>query len=157
MTTKTMHWAGFAMTGLFVLFMLMDVGIKLMRLPIVDQSMIELGYPPGLGFWIGVIEALILVLYVVPRTSVLGAVLFMGVFGGAIAAHLRHGDPVLSHDLFGVYLGVIMWGGLWLRDAALRALFPLRRSRPSPAQADDPVARGRGEERSRLAAGAGVR
>jgi hypothetical protein len=68
---------------------------------------------------------------VVPRTSILGAVLFMGVFGGAIATHLRHGDPVLTHDLFGVYLGVIMWGGLWLRDPALRAVFPVRR-RASP-------------------------
>ena len=64
----------------------------------------------------------------VPRTSVLGAILFMGVLGGAIAIHLRHGDPLLSHDLFGVYLGAIMWGGLWLRDPALRALIPLRRS-----------------------------
>jgi len=91
--------------------------------------MLELGYRAGIGFWIGVLETLILALYLVPSTAVLGAVLFMGVFGDAIASHLRHGDPVLSHDLFGVYLGVIMWAGLWLRDPALRAVFPVRRAR----------------------------
>ncbi len=128
MTPKPMLWTGRALSGLFVLFMLFDVAIKWLRLPIVDQSMIELGYRAGIGFWIGVLETAILALYVVPRTAVLGAVLFMGVFGGAIASHWRHGDPVLSHDLFGVYLGAIMWAGLWLRDPALRAIFPLRRT-----------------------------
>jgi hypothetical protein len=127
------------LTALFVLFMLMDVGIKLTRLPIVDESMVQLGFHPGLlGFWIGVIEAVLLVLYVVPRTSVLGAILFMGIFGGAIAVHLRVGDPVFSHDLFGVYLGVIMWGGLWLRDPALRALFPVRRAAMSARRRNSP-------------------
>ena len=134
MPRKVIHSAGWTLTGLFVLFMLMDVGIKLMRLPVVDESMIALGYAPGIGFWIGVLEAVLLVLYAMPRTSILGAVLFMGVFGGAIATHLRHGDPALTHDLFGVYLGVIMWGGLWLRDPALRALFPVRRrASPTPS------------------------
>jgi len=142
MTAKAMHWTGCALTGLFVAFMLMDVGIKLMQLPIVDETMIMLGYAPGLGFWIGVLEAVLLALYVVPRTSVLGAILLMGVFGGAIASHLRHDDPLLSHDLFGVYLGLIMWGGLWLRDPALRALFPLRPAAPTAlpsAPTDVPV------------------
>jgi hypothetical protein len=128
-----MLWTGYALTGLFVLFMLFDVAIKWLRLPIVDQMMLELGYRAGIGFWIGVLETVILVLYVVPRTAVLGAVLFMGVFGGAIASHLRHDDPVLSHDLFGVYLGVIMWAGLWLRDPALRAVFPLAFPRSTDA------------------------
>ena len=128
MTPKPMLWTGRVLSGLFILFMLFDVGIKWLQLPIVDQSMLEHGYPAGIGFWIGVLETIILALYVVPRTAVLGAVLFMGVFGGAIASHLRHGDPVLSHDLFGVYLGVIMWAGLWLCDPALRAVFPLRRA-----------------------------
>ena len=93
--------------------------------------MLQLGYPRGMGFWIGVLETILLVLYVVPRTSVLGAILFMGVFGGAIASHLRVGDPLFSHDLFGVYLGAVMWGGLWLRDPALRAVFPVRRVAPA--------------------------
>jgi DoxX-like family len=117
---------GWALSGLFVLFMLFDVAIKWLDLAVVDEAMLRLGYAGGVGFWIGVLEMLLLILYVVPRTAVLGAILFMGVFGGAIASHLRVGDPLLSHDLFGVYLGLAMWGGLWLRDPALRAVFPLR-------------------------------
>jgi hypothetical protein len=126
MSAQAMRWTGWTLTGLFVAFMLMDVGIKLLRLPIVDETMVALGFQPGVGFWIGVLETILLILYVVPRTSVLGAILFMGVLGGAITAHLRNGDPLFSHDLFGVYLGAIMWGGLWLRDPALRAVFPVR-------------------------------
>ena len=127
MNEQTMRWTGWALTGLFILFMLFDVAVKWLDLPIVDESMLQLGYGRGVGFWIGVLETILLVLYVVTRTSILGAVLFMGVFGGAIASHLRVADPLFSHDLFGVYLGVVMWGGLWLRDPALRAVFPLRR------------------------------
>jgi hypothetical protein len=126
MGAQAMRWTGWALTGLFVLFMLFDVAVKWLRLPIVDEAMLQLGYSPRMGFWIGVLETVLLVLYVVPRTSVLGAILFMGVFGGAIASHLRVGDPLFSHDLFGLYLGAVMWGGLWLRDPALRAVFPLR-------------------------------
>ena len=128
MSSQAMRWTGRALSGLFVLFMLMDVSIKLLRLPIVDESMVQLGFHMGIGFWIGALEAVLLILYVVPATSVLGAVLFMGVFGGAIASHLRHDDPLFSHDLFGVYLGIVMWGGLWLRDPALRTVLPLRRT-----------------------------
>jgi hypothetical protein len=127
MSAQAMRWTGWALTGLFVLFMLFDVTVKWLDLQMVDDAMLQLGYPRGAGFWIGVLETILLVLYVVPRTSVLGAILFMGVFGGAIASHLRVGDPLFSHDLFGVYLGAVMWGGLWLRDPALRAVFPLRR------------------------------
>lgn len=126
MSAQAMRWTGWALTGLFVLFMLFDVAIKWLDLAVVDDAMLQLGYSRGAGFWIGVLETILLVLYVVRRTSVLGAILFMGVFGGAIASHLRVGDPLFSHDLFGVYLGAVMWGGLWLRDPALRAVFPLR-------------------------------
>jgi hypothetical protein len=66
------------------------------------------------------------VLYLIPRTSVLGAVLTMALLGGAMATHIRVGSPLFSHTLFSIYLGLIMWGGLWLRDPALRALFPIR-------------------------------
>ena len=72
-------------------------------------------------------EGRLLALYLLPRTSVLGAVLFTGLFGGTAATHLIAGNPVASHILFGVYLGVFAWGGLWLRDAQLRRIFPLRR------------------------------
>jgi hypothetical protein len=118
--------AGWTLTGLFTAFMLMDCGMKLARLPIVEQTGAQLGLPPGSGFPIGVGEAVMLALYLWPRTSVLGAVLFTGLFGGTAATHWLHHDPVFSHILFGVYLAVFAWGGLWLRDASLRALFPLR-------------------------------
>jgi len=126
MNQKAMRWTGWALTGVFVLFMLMDVGIKLMRFPIVDETMVQLGFRTGVGFWIGILETILLILYVIPRTAVLGAILFMGIFGGAIAIHLRNDDPLLTHVLFGLYLGPFMWGGLWLRDPALRSLFPVR-------------------------------
>jgi hypothetical protein len=119
-------WAGRVLSGVFVLFMTFDVGIKLIRLPIVEQTMAQLGWPSGYGFTIGVLEAVFLALYLFPRTAVLGAVLFTGLFGGAIATHVRVGDPLVTHVLFGVYLGLFAWGGLWLRDPQLRKLFPVR-------------------------------
>jgi hypothetical protein len=124
---RAMLWAGRVLSGIFVLFMIFDVTIKLIRLPVVAETMIQMGWPPEMGFVIGVIEAIILVLYVIPRTSVLGAVLMTAVLGGAVATHVRIGSPLASHVLFGVYLGLFAWGGLWLRDASLRRLFPLRR------------------------------
>jgi hypothetical protein len=71
-------------------------------------------------------ELIIIVLYAIPRTAVLGAILFTGILGGAIATHLRVGDPIFSHDLFGVYLGLLAWGGLYFRDEKLRGLIPIR-------------------------------
>jgi hypothetical protein len=127
MSETGMRRTGWVLSGLFTAFMLFDIGIKLAGIPIVEQTMKQMGYPPGLGLPIGVIEAACLLLYLVPRTSVLGAALFMGVFGGGIASHMRLQAPLLSHTLFGVYLGLFMWGGLWLRDMQLRKLFPVRR------------------------------
>jgi hypothetical protein len=119
--------AGWTLTGLFTAFMLLDVGMKLARMPQVEAAGRALHLPPGSGFPIGIMEAILLALYLVPRTAVLGAVLLAGLFGGTAAVHLAAGDPLFSHILFGVYLGVIAWGGLWLRDPALRALLPIRR------------------------------
>ena len=125
-TPRAMTWAGWILTGLFVLFMVFDTVIKLIRLPVVGETLTGLGWPGELGFTIGVIELVILALYLTPQTAVLGAVLLTGLLGGAIATHLRVGSPLVSHTLFGVYLGLMGWGGLWLRDARLRALFPAR-------------------------------
>lgn len=119
---STAVWTGRVLTGLFALFMAMDVGIKLARLPVVDETMAQLGWPAGLGFWIGVMELVFTALYLIPRTAPLGAVLMTGVLGGAVATHVRVGDPLFSHILFGVYLGGVMWLGLWLRDPRVRAL-----------------------------------
>lgn len=125
-SSRPMAWAGWTLTGLFALFMTFDIAIKLVDLQVVRDTLAALGYPPGLGRTIGVIELVCLALYLNPRTAVLGAVLFMAVMGGAITSHLRLGNPLFSHTLFGVYLGFFMWGGLWLRDARLRSLFPVR-------------------------------
>ncbi len=123
---NTLTVAGYILSALFVLFMIFDVTIKLMRLPIVATTMHDLGWMPAKAFTIGIIELVCVALYVVPRTAILGAVLMTGVLGGAVATHFRIDSPVFSHDLFGVYLGLFMWGGLWLRDEKLRGLFPYR-------------------------------
>lgn len=116
--------AGLVLTGLFGLFMTFDVAIKLLDLPVVGETLGALGWPAGMARGIGVLQLVLLVLYLVPRTAVLGAVLLTGMLGGAVATHLRVGSPLLSHTLFGVYLGLLAWGGLLLRDARLRAVFP---------------------------------
>lgn len=119
-------WSGRAMSGLFVAFMLMDMTMKLMRMPQVEEYGQKLGLPPGSGFGLGVIELILTALYLFPRTAVLGAVLIAAYMGATVLAHWTHGDPLFSHVLFGVYLAVLAWGGLWLRDARLRTVFPLR-------------------------------
>ena len=125
-TSRPMRWGGWGLTGLFTAFMAFDAGIKLARLPVVEQTGAALHLPAGSGFGIGVLEAALMALYLFPRTSVLGAILLTGLMGGTAAAHWINGDPLASHVLFGVYLGVLLWGGLWLRDPRLRALMPLR-------------------------------
>jgi hypothetical protein len=123
-----MLWTGRILTGIFALFILgASVAPKLLRLPIAEETMAQLGWPAGYAFMIGLIELTCLVLYLFPRTSVLGAVLMMGLFGGAMATQIRAESPLFSHILFSIYLGLFMWGGLWLRNPRLRALFPLAR------------------------------
>jgi hypothetical protein len=119
---------GYGLSGLVILFMLFDGAIKLVPLEVVMQTTAQLGFPATetLARGLGVLGLLCTALYAVPRTSVLGAVLLTGYLGGTVAIHLRAGSPVFSHLLFGVYLGVMLWGGLYLRDARLRALIPYR-------------------------------
>jgi hypothetical protein len=108
--------------------MLFDGGMKLVPMDVVLKASADLGYPPTAGFarLLGVLGLVSTVLYVVPRTSILGAVLLTGYMGGTVATHLRLGNPLFTHVLFGVYLAILAWGGLYLRDARLRALFPIR-------------------------------
>ena len=117
-------WAGRVLRGLVVAFLLFDGGIKVIGLPVVEETMAGLGYPPGLGLGLGVMT--LALLYAMPRTAVLGAVLLTGLLGGAMATHLRAGSPPFSHLLFGLYLGLFAWGGLWLTDTRLRGLLPWR-------------------------------
>jgi hypothetical protein len=126
-TPKAMLWTGRVMSGLFIAFMLFDSIIKLILIqPVADASR-QLGLPADMSRPIGVIELVITILYAIPRTSLLGVVLLMSVLGGAITTHWRLGNPLFSHILFGVYLGLLAWGGLWLRDPKVRAVMPLMR------------------------------
>jgi hypothetical protein len=125
--SRVMTWIGRALWAVFVVFMLMDVTMKLLRLPVVEQTGQGLGLPAGSGFGIGVMEAIILALYIYPRTAVLGAILVAALMGGTAATNFIAGKPLFGFVLFGVYLALFAWGGLWLRDARLRALIPLRR------------------------------
>lgn len=128
MKASPMTWAGYVLTALFALFILgASVAPKLLGMLVAEETLQQLGWPPGYAFALGVLELLCLMLYLFPRTNVLGAILFMGLFGGAMATHIRAGSPLFSHVLFSIYLGFFMWGGLWLRDPAVRALFPIRR------------------------------
>jgi hypothetical protein len=122
------HWIGRAMSGLVVAFLIFDGGIKLAPLSVVTETMQQLGYSgsPELARGLGVMTLAIALLYALPRTSILGAILLTGLLGGAMATHLRAGSPLFSHLFFGLYLGLIAWGGLYLRDVRLRRLFPLR-------------------------------
>lgn len=122
-------WTGRVLSGLFVLFMLAaSIAPKfLMAEMVAEQNLTPLGWPAKYLMLIGLIELACVVLYVIPRTSLLGAVLMTGLLGGAIATNLRVENPLFSHTLFGVYLGLFLWGGLWLRDASLRAVLPFRR------------------------------
>ena len=122
-------WAGRIMSGLVIAFLLFDGAVKLVPIAPVTETMEQLGYPVSatLARGLGVLTLVCTVLYLVPQTSVLGAILLTGYLGGAIATHLRVGSPIFSHLLFGLYLGLMVWGGLYLRDPWLRALMPLRR------------------------------
>ena len=119
--------AGWIVTGLVGAFLAMSAGFKFFTPDIVRETMSGLGWPAHHDLMIGIIETVCVVLYLVPRTSVLGAVLETALLGGAIATNVRVDNPLLSHELFGVYLGVLVWLGLWLRDGRVRALLPLRR------------------------------
>ena len=127
--------AGWAMSGLLIAFMVMDAGMKLVPLQVVIETTAGLGYPTSLGMvrGLGILGVVCTALYALPRTAVLGAILLTGYMGGAVATHVRIGSPLFSHVLFGVYLGLFAWGGLYLRDSRIRALLPLM---AVPAQSD---------------------
>lgn len=119
-------WAGIVISAIPTLFLLMDAAGKLLKPEPVVSGTIELGYPEAVIIPLGITLLICTILYAVPKTSILGAVLLTGYLGGAVATHVRIGNPVFSHTLFPVYLGVMVWLGLYLRDARLRVLAPLR-------------------------------
>ena len=123
---KRMRTLGFILSTLVILFMLMDATMKLLQLQIVLETTAQLGWPVESAVPLGIVLLICTLLYAFPRTSVLGAILLTAYLGGAVATHARIGSPIFSHMLFGVYLGLMLWGGLYLRDERLRALIPLR-------------------------------
>ena len=122
-TGNRMKWAGRIITALPVLFLLMDIAIKFSGHPSVAEASAQLGLPAGLSGPLGVLLASCLALYLVPRIAPLGAVLLTGYLGGAVMVHVRVGDPLFSHTLFPIYVGALVWTGLFLRDARVRRLF----------------------------------
>jgi hypothetical protein len=122
-TSKNALWAGYIMSGLPVLVLVASAAAKLMRPPAVVQGFAQVGFPESLIVKLGILELICTVVYVVPRTSVLGAILLTGYLGGAVAANARAGQEVLVP----VIVGVLVWGGLFLRDQRLRELIPIKR------------------------------
>lgn len=123
------RWIGRILSGVVILFLTFDGAIKLVPWPVVTETMDRMGYGSSdtLARGLGAITIICTVLYAIPPTSILGAILLTGYLGGAIASHVRIDSPLLTHTLFGLYIGLMAWGGLWLRDRTLRDLIPFRR------------------------------
>jgi hypothetical protein len=124
--SKTQLWTSYIMSGLVILFMAMDGIMKFVKPPQVIEGTLALGFGEQ---HLPIIAALALIstlLYAIPRTSILGAILLTAYFGGAVATHVRLNNPLFTHQLFTVYFGILIWGGLWLRNSKLRELLPLR-------------------------------
>jgi hypothetical protein len=126
-TRRMSYWLGWGLSGVAIAFFLLDAAMKLLALPVVLEASAEIGFQGEILIReLGIILLLCTLLYAAPRTATLGAILLTGYLGGAVAAHLRVSDPLFTHVLFGVYAGILVWGGLYLRDTKLRAALPLR-------------------------------
>lgn len=122
--SKGPRWfAGAVLTGLVALFLIFDTTIKLIELPVVGETMEALGWSADKAVLLGVLLLAGTVLYAIPRTAVLGAVVLTAYLGGGVAAHVRIDSPLWSHIFFGVYVGLAMWGGLLLRRPGLLQVF----------------------------------
>jgi hypothetical protein len=126
-------WTGRVLSGVAILFFAMDAAMKLVPLQPVVDTMTALGWPadPGTARLLAAVMLVAIGLYAYRPTGLLGAILLTGYLGGAVATHARVGSPLLSHTLFGVYLGILAWAGLWLRDPRLRALLPVAERTPA--------------------------
>jgi hypothetical protein len=126
-TSTAQLWTARILSGLCTLFLAVDALAKVAKLQPVIEGTVQLGYPESVIVPLGIVLLGSTILYAVPATSVLGAILVTGYLGGAVATHVRVGNPLMTHTLFPVWLGILLWGGLWLRDARLRALLPVVR------------------------------
>ena len=127
-STPAQRRTAYVLTTLAALFLTFDTVLKLLRLAPAVEGTVALGYPEHTVVLIGAIELACLGLYLVPQTAVLGAVVITGYLGGAVATHVRIGNPLLTHTLFPIYVAAMLWGGLYLREPRMRALVPLRRA-----------------------------
>lgn len=125
--SKKFVWTGRIVSGLAIAFLTLDGVMKLVQPQPVIEATLGIGWPANTTTLVtlGLILLASTALYAYRRTTVLGAILLTGYLGGAVASHARLGDPLFTHDLFGVYLGLFVWGGVWLRDARIRALIPI--------------------------------
>jgi len=120
-------WAGRVLSALGALFLLFDGVIHVLKITPVVEAFAQLGYPLGVSVTLGIIEIVCVILYLIPRTSVFGAILLTAYLGGAVATQVRVGAPLFSATLFPIYVALVIWGGLYLRDDVVRAVIPLRR------------------------------
>ena len=125
--SKGRLWAGCILSILPALFLLLDGVMKLMKPEIVVKTTVEIGYQENIIVPLGIVLLICTVLYLIPQTSALGAVLLTGYLGCAVATNARIGSPLFSHILLPVYIGVLLWGGLFLRDPRVSGLIPFRR------------------------------
>jgi DoxX-like family len=121
-------WTGRVLSGLAIVFFAFDGVMKIIQPPVVFSATRDIGWPadPAMLYTLAAVLLVATALYAWPRTSILGAILLTGYLGGAVAAHVRLGSPLFTHNLFGVYCGLFVWGGLWFRDPRVRSLIPLR-------------------------------
>jgi hypothetical protein len=124
--SKKALWTGRVLSGLITAFLLFDAVIHMLKPAPVVEGFAKLNFPLRFAVPLGIIELVCIVLYVLPRTSILGAIFLTGYLGGAIAIQLPTGNPFFGEVLFPVYVGAILWGGIYLRDERLRSLVPLR-------------------------------
>ncbi len=122
MSERARIWTGRILSGIAVLFLTFDAAIKVAASSMAVSGTAELGYPTNIVVPLGLLELALLAVYLTPRIAPLGAVLWTGYLGGAIATHVRLENPLFTHILFPIYVAALLWGGLWLRDARVRAL-----------------------------------
>jgi hypothetical protein len=140
-SSKTL-WVGRIVNALALLFLLVDATVKVLKLAPAVEATVQLGYPEGAIVGIGIVELVCIIATMIPQTSILGAILLTGYLGGAVATHVRIGNPLFTHTLFPIYVAVLVWGGIYLRDNHIRALIPFRRGpdatsvRAKPDQSD---------------------
>jgi hypothetical protein len=138
--TQVMRRTGWTLSGIVIAFLIADAAANLLAIEPIRRATLEIGYPLGLTWLIGALLLICLVLYAIPATSVLGAIILTGFLGGAITSHLRVAGTLTPEMIVSLVLGVLAWGGLWLRDPRLRDLIPRRHDVPGPAPSKAPRA-----------------